>query len=231
MAGTMNKACVPYRPLLTEHLLLGTPLPEELSRHLDQCPDCAREAAETEDVVRTLRRADPLADLTGVVAPVHAQPSRDLGDRIRRVIAAPQSTPRPRYRRRIALSVAAAFVTAAAVVVPLTLGQDQPQPATASVVLVRDGRMVERPGGTEVPVVLSGLKEGETYRMMTVNAEGTRMPGGSVRADSDEDVSTRMMTAMRRNTITALLVEDESGRVVTLVRVSTLPSPSPSRPA
>ncbi|MFE5259749.1 anti-sigma factor [Streptomyces coelicoflavus] len=235
MAGTMNKACVPYRPLLTEHLLLGTPLPEELSRHLDQCPDCAREAAETEDVVRTLRRADPFADLAGAGAPaVPPRPSRELGDRIRRVVADPPPAPRTRYRRRIALGVSAAFVTAAAAVVPLTLDQDQPPPATtASVVLVRDGGMVERPGGTEVPVVLSGLKKGETYRMMTVNADGKRMPGGSVRADSDADVSTRMMTAMRRDTITALLVEDESGRVVTHVRVSAPPPPSPSasRPA
>ncbi|WP_399896278.1 hypothetical protein ACGH7X_41065 [Streptomyces sp. BBFR51] len=235
MAGTMNKACVPYRPLLTEHLLLGTPLPEELSRHLDQCPDCAREAAETEDVVRTMRRVDPFADLVGEGAPaVHPRPSSDLGDRIRRVVAAPQPVARPRYRRRIALGVSAAFVTAAAVVVPLTLDQDQSPPATtASVQLVRDGGMVERPGGTEVPVVLSGLKKGETYRMVTVNAEGKRLPGGSVRAESDEDLSTRMMTAMRRDTITALLVEDESGRVVTHVSVSAPPPPSPSasRPA
>ncbi|GGL84523.1 hypothetical protein GCM10010095_81640 [Streptomyces anthocyanicus] len=59
MAGTMDKACVPYRPLLTEHLLLGFPLPDELSRHLGQCPDCVREAAETEGVGRTMRRIDP----------------------------------------------------------------------------------------------------------------------------------------------------------------------------
>ncbi|WP_164386888.1 hypothetical protein [Streptomyces sp. OM5714] len=229
MAGTMNKECVPFRPLLTEHLLLGTPLPEELSRHVDQCPDCAREAAEAEDVVRTMRRVDPFADWTGARTPgARTGPSSDLGDRIRRIVAEPEPAPRPRYRRRIALGVSAAFVTAAAAVVPLTLDQDQPPPATtASVELVRDGGMVERPGGTEVPVVLSGLKKGETYRMVTVNAEGTRMPGGSVRADSGDEVSTSMMTAMRRDTITALLVEDESGRVVTHVRVSP-PDPSPS---
>lgn len=225
----MNKECVPFRPLLTEHLLLGTPLPEELSRHVDQCPDCAREAAEAEDVVRTMRRVDPFADWTGARAPAaRTRPSSDLGDRIRRIVAEPKPAARPRYRRRIALGVSAAFVTAAAAVVPLTLDQDQQPPATtASVELVRDGGMVERPGGTEVPVVLSGLKKGETYRMVTVNAEGTRMPGGSVRADSDDEVSTRMMTAMRRDTITALLVEDESGRVVTHVRVAP-PDPSPS---
>ncbi|MFF6995773.1 hypothetical protein ACFY93_12555 [Streptomyces sp. NPDC008313] len=229
----MNKECVPFRPILTELQLRGTPLPEELSRHLEECPDCAREAAETDDVVRTLRRVDPLADWTGARTPAaRTRPSSDLGDRIRRIVAEPKPAAGPRYRRRIALGVSAAFVTAAAAVVPLTLDQDHDQPpaTTAAVVLVRDGSMVQRPGGTEVPVVLSGLKKGQTYRMMTVNAEGTRMPGGSVRADSDADVSTHMVTAMRRDTITALLVEDESGHVVTHIPVSP-PSPSASGPA
>ncbi|MFF6995876.1 hypothetical protein ACFY93_13115 [Streptomyces sp. NPDC008313] len=224
----MNKVCAPFRPLLTEHLLLGTPLPEELSRHLEECPDCAREAAETDDVVRTLRRVDPLAGWIDTrLLGTPERPSKDLGDRIRREVAGaraddrPRPRPRPRYGRRIALGVAAGFATAAAVAVPLTLDQTQPPPATtAAVVLVRDGSMVERPGGTEVPVALSGLEAGKTYRMMTVNAEGTRLAGGTVRAVDDGPVDTRMVTAMRKDTITALIVEDEDGRVVTRVPVA-----------
>lgn len=229
MARIMNKECFPFRSLLTEHQLLGTPLPEELSRHLDRCADCTREFSETDDVVRTLRRADPLAHRADVRTPeTYGQPSSGLGDRIRREVAGAETTSdpprprtrprtRPRHRRRIALGVAAAFVTAAAVVVPLTMDQDQ-GPAT-SVVLVREGRMTERPGGTEVPVALSGLQAGETYRMMTVNAKGARVPSGTVRAATDEPVSTRMVTAMRKDTITALIVQDEEGRVVTHVPV------------
>ncbi|WP_031101457.1 hypothetical protein, partial [Streptomyces sp. NRRL S-15] len=70
------------------------------------------------------------------------------------------------------------------------------------------GKMVERPGGTEIPVALSGLEAGQTYRMMTVNAEGTRVAGGTVRAANDEPGDTRMVTAVRKDTITALVVED-----------------------
>ncbi|MGW4102714.1 hypothetical protein [Streptomyces sp. NPDC004976] len=230
MAGTMNKECFPFRPLLTEHLLLGTPLPEDLARHLDRCPDCTREAAELDDVVRTLQRSDPFADWAGARgAAAKARPSKDLGDRIRQVVADPKPV-RPRFRRRVTLGVAAAFVTAAAVAVPLGLEEDQPAPTTA-VVLVREGKMIDRPWGTEVPVSLSGLEKGETYRMVTVNADGTRVPGGSVRDDSGEQVSTRMVTAMPKETITALIVEDEDGRVVTHVSVVPPPSPSASRPA
>ncbi|NDZ77738.1 hypothetical protein G3I19_04210 [Streptomyces sp. SID10853] len=251
MAGVMNKECLLYGPLLTEHLLLGTPLPEELSRHVDGCPECAREVSLTDDVVRTLRRADPLAGRIAARAPApRARPSEDLVDRIRRDMDAGRDdgdagrdmhagrdvyAGRNGYAgrsrrpgRRFALGVAAAFVTAAAVAVPLTLHQDRPAPATsaASVVLHRQGRMVERPWGTEVPVALSGLRPGETYRMMTVNAAGKRVPGGSVRAATGDPVSTRMVTAMRRATITGLIVEDAHGHVVGRVPVVKLPPPS-----
>ncbi|MFD8097415.1 hypothetical protein [Streptomyces malaysiensis] len=226
MAGIMNKECFSYRSLLTEHLLLGMPLPRELVRHLDQCPDCAREASEVDDVVRILQQADPLAGMTGARASAaHARPSKDLRDRIRREVTATQSASRPRLRRRrrIALGLAVVCATAAAVIIPFAAGQDQPPPAT-SVVLVRQGRMVEHPWGTEVPVALSGLKTGETYRVMTVNAAGTRLSGGSVRAATAEPVTFRMVTAMRKDTITALIVEDAEGRVVTRVPVGTFPS-------
>ncbi|MFI0977681.1 hypothetical protein ACH4SP_11730 [Streptomyces sp. NPDC021093] len=230
MVGTMNKDCFGFRPLLTEHLLLGTLLPEELSRHLGQCPDCTREAAETDDVVRTLQRMNPLADLAHPRASaVHVRPSRDLGDRIRRDTAgakgdtAGAKAVRTGRGRRLALGVAASLVTAAAVLIPLSTS-DQGQAPGTSVALVRQGQMVDRSWGTEVPVALSGLEAGETYRMMAVNADGTRLSGGTVRADSGEQVSFRMMTAMDKHTITALIVEDEEGRVVS--RVSVRPSPA-----
>ncbi|MEF9915496.1 hypothetical protein RJT17_35965 [Streptomyces sp. P5-A9] len=224
MAGAMNKECFPFRPLLTEHLLLGTPWPKELSRHLDQCPDCTREAGETEDVVRTLQRVNPLADWARVPAPeIHARPSRELRERIRREMDG-EKTARTTRGRRIALGLAAACVTATAVIIPLnTPDQESRAPEATSVVLVRQGKMIDRPYGTEVPVALSGLRAGETYHMVTVNADGTRISGGSVRAENGEQFSFRMVTAMDKDTITELMVEDEDGRVVT--RVPVRPSP------
>lgn len=224
----MNNDCTHLRPHLTEHLLLGTPLPRDLTRHLNQCPDCTREATELDDVIHTLRHGDPLA---GLVSPhaddPEARPSEDLWERIRRGTTEAETVAvRPvRRRRRIALGVAAAFVTAAAFVVPFTETHDQtPAHTTASVVLVRDGKMTEHPWGTEVPVALSGLKAGETYRMMAANASGTRLPGGSVRVTTDKPITTTMTTAMRKDTITALIVEDAHGHVVTRVPVTPRPS-------
>ncbi|MFG2500709.1 hypothetical protein ACGFSB_21140 [Streptomyces sp. NPDC048441] len=233
MAGTMNENCFPFRPLLTEHLLLGRPLPQELSRHLEQCPDCTREATETDDVVRTMRRVNPLADRAQPrESDMHARPSKSLGDRIRRDMAGAEAAEAARTTRgrRIALGVAAAFAAAAAVLVPLTADQGRAPDTSASVVLTRQGRMVDRPWGTEVPVALSGLEAGETYRVMTVNADGRRLPGGSARAETGESVSLRMATAMRRDTITALIVEDEEGHVVTRVPVRPPSVQPPSLP-
>ncbi|MER5359064.1 hypothetical protein [Streptomyces sp. NPDC002785] len=222
MAGAMNKECFPYRPLLTEHLLLGTPLPKELSRHLDQCPDCTREASETEDVVRTLERVNPLAEWTRTPASeLHARPSRELKSRTRREMAGAK-VPRFSPGRRIALGVAAAAAAVTAVIIPLNTADQEGggAPQATSAVMVRQGKMIDRPWGTEVPVALSGLKAGKNYRLMTANADGKRISSGSVRAESGEKVFFRMMTAMRKDTITELIAEDEQGRVVTRVPVS-----------
>ncbi|GAA4657056.1 hypothetical protein GCM10023324_02200 [Streptomyces youssoufiensis] len=233
MAGTMNEPCLPFRHALTEHLLLGTPLPTDLARHLDRCPECAREQAETDDVVRTLRRADPRADWSDDRARARQdRPARELGDRVSQAVA-DTAPARPARRRRVALGVAAALIVAAGALAPLVGFGDEDPPPTASVALVREGRMVSHPWGTEVPVALSGLKSGESYRLMAVNADGARAPGGSVNATSGARVSTRMTTALRKETITALVVEDEEGRVVAHVPVVPYPTPSsdPSSPA
>ncbi|MEU7177086.1 MULTISPECIES: hypothetical protein [Streptomyces] len=225
MAGTMNNECLPHRGLLTELLLLGRPLPKELSRHLVQCPDCTREAAETQDVVRTLRRANPREGWEPAPdSGPQARPSWGLGHRIRRE-AAGAGTARFRPWRATAVSVIAAAAVAVAVIIPLGAAEQAGRTADAGpVVMVRQGKMVDRPWGTEVPVALSGLAAGETYQVMTVNARGVRIPAGTVRAESGERVSFRMVTAMRKDTITELLAEDESGHVVSRLPVGSSPA-------
>ncbi|GGB19929.1 hypothetical protein GCM10011492_07240 [Flexivirga endophytica] len=219
MVGAMNESCFPHRTALTEHQLLGTPLPTDVRRHLERCPDCSREAAETESVVRTLHRAGPAAaHPEDRMAPPFGGPSHDLRDRIVREVtrAAPA---RRRRLPRVALGVAAAALAAVAVVVPVSLSGDQAPVSSTSITLTRHGQMVEKSWGTEVPIVLSGLADGQTYRMMAVNADGKKAPGGSVSGKGPAPVSLRMVTAMPRNTITALLVEDERGHVVSRVPV------------
>lgn len=205
----MNKACVHHRPLLTEHLLLGTPLPEELFRHLGQCPDCAREAAEIGAVGRTMRRVDAFARWKA--AP--QGPVRSVNG-----TEAPKPT-RTGPGRRITLGFAAALVAVAAVVVPLGLRHQQGAGPQVSTAVIRHGEMIGRPWGTEVPVVLSGLSSGETYRLTTVGADGARAVGGSVQAASAERFTFRIVTSMDKDAITELIVEDGEGHVIARVPV------------
>ncbi|MFE4336780.1 hypothetical protein ACFRQM_47890 [Streptomyces sp. NPDC056831] len=220
MAGAMNKECLPHRALLTELLLLGRPLPKELARHLVQCPDCTREASETQDVVRTLRRANPHGGWEPAPgAGPQARPSWGLGHRIRRE-AAGAGTARFRPWRVAAVGVVVASAVAVAVIIPLGAADRAGRTADAApVVMERQGKMVDRPGGTEVPVALSGLAVGKTYQVLTVNARGVRISAGTVRAESGGRVSFRMVTAMRKDTITELVAEDENGHVVSRLPV------------
>ncbi|WP_399896492.1 hypothetical protein ACGH7X_41505 [Streptomyces sp. BBFR51] len=197
MAGTMNKACVHQRPFLTEYLLLGTPLPEELSRHLDQCPDCAREAAETEDVSRTMRRVD--ASARWKAAPQGPVCSVNGTEAPKPVRTGPGTC--------ITLGFAAALVVAAAVVVPLGVTHRQGADPTPSAALITHGEMIGRPWGTEAPVVLSRLSSGETYRLTTPGADGA----------SAERLIFRIVTSMDKDTITELIVEDGEGHVIARV--------------
>lgn len=220
MAGSMNARCLEIRMLLTECLMLDRPLPPEPARHLRGCAECAREAEDVRRVVRTLRSADfpviPAVDRNGT------RPG-DLGERIGREVAAVRRT----RRRRLALGVAAAALAACSTAVAWSIFHDgAPPPRTVG--LVREGRMILQPWGTEVPIVLSGLEPGQTYRMMTLDAVGRSTPAGSVRATAvDSAVHTRMVTGMSRDSIRTLLVEDSRGRSVARLAVAPPPSAAP----
>jgi hypothetical protein len=223
----MSTTCRDIRPVLAECLMLGVPLPDDVAEHVDWCPECCREAADIKEVARTLRRAAPRADMAARRMPLPAAATApfpalvsappELGDKVRRGVAEAR---RARTRRnRIVVRAAMVAAAAAAIIVPV-LPVDHAQAPPAAVALAREGRMIQQPWGTEVPVVLTGLLPGQTYRLMTADASGDRIPGGSVRIPYNEAVHMRIMTALPRQAITSLLVEDQNGRVVARMPVS-----------
>ncbi|MEU3985292.1 hypothetical protein AB0F77_35400 [Streptomyces sp. NPDC026672] len=204
MAGTMNDFCTAIREEVTELLLLGRPLPAPLARHVASCEGCSEEAEGVRRVVRTFERADSLRvpsalpEFGGTPA---VAPARTRGPVRRRVVAAVAS---------LVLAACAAFVTVVA-----TSGHDT-RTSVALVHVTQDGEMISHPWGTEIPVSLSGLRAGSTYRLMTGNARGDRVQAGSVQASGQDDVPMRvhMTTAMSKDTITTLYVQDADGRFV-----------------
>ncbi|MEU8118291.1 hypothetical protein AB0C21_06245 [Spirillospora sp. NPDC049024] len=200
----MSPSCHAIRVELTELLLLDRPLPAPMARHLAWCADCSAEAAGVRRLIRTFERAE------SVVLDVD--------------VPEPPTTP-GRVRRRVAAAAAGLVLAACAVLTTVLPGDGPDRPPAAAVTLSRPEPMVEHSWGTEVPVSLSGLRPGQTYHLLTGDAQGRRQSAGTVRAGSgDAPMRTRMVTAMLRSQITTLLVQDESGRMV-----ARLPVTSPSR--
>ncbi|MFJ7243630.1 hypothetical protein ACIQWA_03175 [Kitasatospora sp. NPDC098652] len=203
MAGTVNDFCTAIREEATELLLLGRPLPAALARHVASCEGCAQEAEGVRRVVRTFERAD---SLRASALPAPGRPAAVRAARARRAV-----------RRRVAAAIASSALAAGAALVTVTAvtGNDAPAPA-ASVHVAQDGAMIAHPWGTEIPVSLSGLRAGGTYRLMTGDVRGDRVQAGSVSAGGQGDASVRvhLTTAMSKDAITMLYVQDADGRFV-----------------
>jgi len=217
MARMTSPVCHRARPWLAEFLMLGQPLPTALVQHVAACRSCARQVKEIDEVVSTLRAAQ--------LAPIPAPPSP---------AAAPTRPTRqpPRSRRRVLVAVFAALAAVFLLGGLLTgvttdrLGHRQP---TSNVRLTREGLMIPRPWGTEIPVLLSGLRPGQTYHLMTGDAIGHRVPAGSIRTAQTQSVHTRMVSAMSRESIVLLLVTDPRDQTVARMPVTPQPSGAPTR--
>ncbi|RCH59601.1 hypothetical protein DT019_38745 [Streptomyces sp. SDr-06] len=200
----MNDVCTAIREEATELLLLGKPLPPALARHVASCEGCAEDTEGVRRVVRTFERVDsvrvpPALPELGTATAVGA--ARVRGPVRRKVAAAVAS---------LALAACAVFVTCV-----VTSGSDS-RPSAASVQVAQDGEMIARPWGTEIPVSLSGLRAGSTYRLMTGNDLGDRVQAGSVRASGQDGAPLRvhLTTAMNKDAITTLYVQDADGRFI-----------------
>ncbi|MFD9903548.1 hypothetical protein [Streptomyces sp. NPDC059063] len=204
MAGTMNDFCTAIREEVTELLLLGRPLPAPLARHIASCEGCAEEAEGVRRVVRTFERTDSLR-----VPPALPELSGTT--------AVDTAWGRRRVRRRVAAGIASLVLAACAafVAVVAATGNDT-RTSAASVQVAQDGKMIAHPWGTEIPVSLSGLRAGSTYRLMTGNASGERVQAGSVRASGQGEapLRVRLTTAMSKDAIATLYVQDADGRFV-----------------
>ncbi|MEU1312758.1 hypothetical protein ABZ419_28240 [Streptomyces cinnamoneus] len=204
MAVTMNDFCTAIREEVTELLLLGKPLPAPLARHVASCEGCSQETEGVRRVVRTFERADSLR------AP-SALP--ELGG----ATAVDAAWARRPVRRRVAAGIASLVLAACAAFVTVVVAtSDAPRTSVASVRVAQDGEMIGHPWGTEIPVSLSGLRAGSTYRLMTGNARGDRVQAGSLRASGQGEAPLRahMTTAMSKDAITTLYVQDVDGHFV-----------------
>lgn len=226
MAGLSREPdCEALRREITESLMLRLPLGRRPARHLTACAACAADAEATRQVVAAFEAAGPGAP-GGAARPV---PSADLGDLVLREVRGARSV------QRVTALLAAVFVTACALGTASLLARPGPAGASAGsaapvVSVTRTGPMVAAPWGTGIPLALTGLRPGRVYVVLARDAAGHRAPAGSVRCGAVPAATVRVevVTAMGRDAVVAVLVEDDRGRPVAEADVT---APRPARPA
>jgi hypothetical protein len=165
-----------------------------------------------------LHRLDPIVAASGLPAP---SPSFQ-----ERVVAAGRVT-RARHRRRLVVALGtAAAVIAAALLVPALLGGGEPTPhpaASRSIVVDRtDPRtsvyanvtLDREDSGTQLTLVLGGVRPGEHCRLVARNAAGREETAASWVATYTGTASVTGTTSFPRKSITSLQVVRGDGVVL-----------------
>jgi Putative zinc-finger len=179
------EACREWRESLGAYVLGQLPADERAatSAHIEGCAACRAEVESLAPLVELLPMADP-ARLGAAPAP-----PAGLGDRIAARIGREGGRRRLRHRRRFAFGFGAAATATAAVLLALVVfdsggGSDNSQ--TVSFHSLPRGVAIAatlqpRPFGTQIRMVVSGIRSGTMCRVFLRRADGTRVPAGSFR--------------------------------------------------
>jgi anti-sigma factor RsiW len=192
---------------------------EAMQAHLNSCPVCQAEVRELEPVVAALADADPdridedpwppgdLEELT--LAPILGEIHRAR-----------------RRRRRFGWSALAA---AAICVVVIGLAGStwflEPavalEPLSFSVApgMKVEGHLIAHAWGTEIRLVASGLRDGQTYKVTLVSEDGERVNSGTFIGAGDKLVRGTFTAALLRKDAARLEVRTPGGELVFLAKL------------
>jgi anti-sigma-K factor RskA len=192
--------------------VLGALEPQEQRRveeHVDACAACATELAELRPLPALLGRVRP-EDLQ----PMAVEPSPDLFARMSAAAAAETGRPR-RWRSRTMALVAAVVLAVLGVGAGVTVWVAQSGPQTVSTSV--DGVEVtltasRQDGGTALDVVVAGLRPGEICRLVAVDQDGNRHPGGDWPASDAGDGRWVGWADVERAALVGVAVLGEGGR-------------------
>jgi hypothetical protein len=209
-------------------LVLGVIDPEErpaLEAHLTVCERCSAELAELAVLPGLLHRLDPVAAASGLPSP-----SRSFQERV----VAAGLVARARHRRRLVVALGtAAAVIAAALLVPGLLGGGEPDSnpvAGRSIVVDRTDpqtsvhakvTLARGDSGTQLTLVLGGVRPGEHCRLVARNAAGRHETAASWVATYTGSASVTGTTSFPRRSITSLQVVRGDGVVLVSLPVPT----------
>jgi hypothetical protein len=185
-----------------------------MQTHLNSCPVCQAEVRELEPVVGALADASP--DRIDE-AP---WPPEDLKE----LTLAPilEEMHRARRRRRrfrwSALAAAAIFVVAIGLAGFTWLLEPAValEPLSFSVApgMEVEGHLIEHDSGTEIRLVVSGLRDGQTYRVTLVSEDGERINAGTFIGIGDKQLRYTFNAALLRKDADRLEVRTAGGELV-----------------
>ena len=192
-----------------------------LQAHLDGCEQCRAELAELRPLVGALDEVDPRLFETEEPLPPADLLERTLSrvEQARRTEDELQRKRRNRLIRRSAFAtVAAALLVAIGVFALLPKITGPPlEPVAFSEAppgVEAEASLIDHTWGTETILVVSGLEDGETYRLTLRDEDGEAVPSGAFIGTGDQPVECRMNAALLREEATGLEVRTTDGDLV-----------------
>jgi anti-sigma-K factor RskA len=196
--------CHTHGPLLGGYVLraLDPVEMEEVRRHLETCPQCAREQAKLSGLPTLLDQIDP-AD----VPPPQVPPELEeiVLDRF---VRERQEPPEPRIGewRRTPVLAAAAGIAAALLLALVVLLSGSGEDSAYATSDLRSPRATDGPAakawlttvdaGTHVSLQAKRLSGGDIYELWCVRPDGTRVSGGTFKARADGRASAELTAAV-----------------------------------
>jgi hypothetical protein len=186
-----------------------------MQAHLNSCPDCQAEVRELGPVVTAL--ADAAPDWIDE----DPQPPEELEE----LTLAPIFGEIHRARRRRGQYRWSALAAAAICVVAIGLAGFtwllepavalvEPVPFSVAPGMEVEGNLIKHASGTEIRLVVSGLRDGQTYRVTLVGEDGERVYAGTFIGTGDKPLSCTFTAALLRKEADRLEVRTPGGELV-----------------
>jgi hypothetical protein len=185
-----------------------------MQTHLNSCPVCQAEVRELEPVVGALADASP--DRIDE-APL---PPEDLEELTLAPILGEIHRARRRRRRFRWSALAAAAICVVAIGLAGFTWLLEPavalEPLSFSVApgMEVEGHLIEHDSGTEIRLVVSGLRDGQTYRVTLVSEDGERINAGTFIGIGDKQLRYTFNAALLRKDADRLEVRTSGGELV-----------------
>lgn len=192
-----------------------------LQAHLEGCEHCRAELREIQSVAAALARTAPERVAVRDPTPPSGLMDRTLAniDEARRAEEELRSRRRWRILQRSALAVAAAAFLVVLVVFALLPQITSPplEPVVFSdkpAGVKADADLIDHTWGVETILVVSGLEEGETYKLTLQRENGPPVPSGTFISTGEQPVECRMNAALLRENATSLEIRTADGDLI-----------------